>query len=332
MANSVSLEAGALRGVAAGTARLMFYSLLAIVLMTLDFRGAYVQRIQAAAGGLVEPVLLLIDWPVVGLRSLSSLLESQADMSRQQAELERELIELRAGLSVVDDLALENARLRDLLATTERLEYSMMTAELAAVDLDPFAHRIIVKRGRNDGVEVGMPVIDARGVVGQIEQVYQYSARVILLSDPDHALPVQILPEGERTIAYGSGALDRLRLTDLPMNTTLVSDQLVVTSGLGGQFPPGLTVGRLAQITRLPGQAFATAEIRTTAAMTRNRHVLILIEAEAALVDDALSGMADQLSIEPSPSAEDQADGSETAVDSSEAALDEPSADQEPTP
>ena len=311
MTSPVSLETAALRSVAAGTARLMFYSLLAIVLMTLDYRGAYVQRVQAAAGSLVEPVMLMIDWPFQGLRALSAMLASRSEMSQRQAELEQELIELRAGLSVVDDLALDNARLRDLLETTERLDYAMLAAELAAIDLDPFAHRIIVKRGRSDGVEVGMPVIDAYGVVGQIEQVYRHSARVILLSDPDHALPVQILPNGERTIAYGSGALDRLRLTDLPMNTTLAYDQLVVTSGLGGQFPSGLTVGRIAQITRLPGQAFATADVQPTAAMTRNRQVLILTEPIA--VEDVAGSELNDAAV--STEEVEQADESDTAAD-----------------
>ena len=281
MANPVSLETAGIRAVAAGTARLMFYTLLAIVLMSMDYRGAYIQRIQSMAGSLVEPALLLIDWPVSGFRSLGWALADRAELSSRLDQLQREQLEMAAGLAVVDDLARENARLRALLDTTERLEYSMLVAELAAVDMDPFAHRIVVKRGRSDGIEIGMPVIDAFGVVGQVEHVYRYSARVILLSDPDHALPVQILPDGERTIAYGSGALERLRLNDLPMNSEIEAGQLVVTSGLGGQFPAGLSVGRVTQITRLPGQPFATADIQPSAAMTQNRHVLILIQTES---------------------------------------------------
>ena len=264
----------------------MFYTLLAIVLMALDYRGAYIQRIQSAAGSLVEPVLLLVDWPVSGLRSMAFALMDRAELRDRLDQLQREQMEMAAGLAVVDDLAQENARLRGLLETTERLQHSMLVAELMAVDMDPFAHRILVKRGTSDGIEIGMPVIDAFGVVGQVEQVHRYSARVILLSDPDHALPVQVLPSGERTIAYGSGALDRLRLTDLPMNSEVEGGQLVVTSGLGGQFPAGLSVGRILEITRLPGQPFATADIQPLAAMTRNRHVLILTDAEAAGISD----------------------------------------------
>ena len=308
------METAGIRAVAAGTARLMFYTLLAIVLMAMDYRGAYIQRIQSAAGSLVEPVLLLVDWPISGFRSLALTLKTQAELSHRLDRLQREQIEMAAGLAVVDDLAQENARLRGLLETTQRLPYSMLVAELMAVDMDPFAHRILVKRGSRDGIEIGMPVIDALGVVGQVEQVYRYSARVILLSDPDHALPVQVLPSGERTIAYGSGALDRLRLTDLPMNTELETGQRVVTSGLGGQFPAGLSVGRVLEVTRLPGQPFATANIQPSAAMTRNRHVLILAEAEAVLIlDDTVPEEAGETAL-PEASLEqadsDQASGS----------------------
>jgi rod shape-determining protein MreC len=99
---------------------------------------------------------------------------------------------------------------------------------------------------------------------------------VILISDPDHALPVQVLPSGERTIAYGSGSLDRLRLTDLPMNTRIAPGDLVVTSGIGGRFPAGLPVARIDEVTRPSGQAFAGAVATPLAGMDRNRVVLIL--------------------------------------------------------
>ncbi|NEP63551.1 MAG: hypothetical protein F6K31_42750, partial [Symploca sp. SIO2G7] len=121
MADPVAIDTGNLREVAAGTARLMFYALLAIVLMTLDVRGAYVQRIQWFAGSLAEPLLLVVDWPFAKLRVLSNLLENRVDLLQRQQQYEREIQQLRAGLSVVSDLARENVRLRELLDTRERL-------------------------------------------------------------------------------------------------------------------------------------------------------------------------------------------------------------------
>ncbi|MEM1080650.1 MAG: rod shape-determining protein MreC [Pseudomonadota bacterium] len=276
MNNSVAMDAPGLRGVAAGTARLMFYTLLSILLMTLDFRGQYVDRVQALAGRAVEPIMLLIDWPQSQLRTLGGWMAERQDAAERLSSLERALLEAEAGLMVVDDLAQENARLRSLLEIQQRMSQPLMVAELAAVDMDPFSHRMLIKRGSSDGVEVGMPVLDERGVIGQVEYAFAHTARVILLSDPDHALPVQVLPSGDRTIAYGTGTLDRLRLSDLPMNAMVEPDQLVVTSGLGGRFPMGLAVGRIVSIERLPGQPFATAELQLLAATTRNRAVLIL--------------------------------------------------------
>jgi rod shape-determining protein MreC len=267
----------ALIGVAGGTARLMAYSLLAIALMALDYRGRYVDRVRDVATQWVEPLVLLIDLPFHGADRLSEFWTQRVELVDRLRRLERRDIEREAALGELADLAAENARLRALLDAAERLERRTLATELAAIDLDPFAHRLVVKRGRVDGVAVGMPVIDADGVLGQVEQTDRATSRVILLTDPDHALPVQILPSGERTIAYGSGRVDRLRLNDLPMNTLVQVGDLVVSSGLGGQFPPGLPVGRVVALERPGGEPFARAEVEPLAGMDRNRLVLILL-------------------------------------------------------
>ena len=276
----------ALIGVSGGTARLMAYSLLAITLMALDYRGRYVDHLRDFATQLVEPLVLLIDLPFHGADRFNEFWSQRTELVERVRTLEREAVARDAALGELADLAVENARLRALLDVAERQPRRPLVAELAAIDLDPFAHRIVVKRGSTDGVEVGMPVIDARGVLGQVEQVDRFTARIILLTDPDHALPVQVLPSGERTIAYGSGRVDRLRLNDLPMNTTVETGDLIVTSGLGGQFPSGLPVGRLVELERPGGEPFARAEVEPLSSMDRNRMVLIL-DAVAALDSEA---------------------------------------------
>lgn len=259
-----------------GTARLMFYSLLAISLMALDYRGRYVERIQAIASHLIEPVFWAVDLPFSGAESIALAWTDRAETERRMGELELDLARARARLGRLDDLESENAQLRAILDTARRIDQEFIAAELASVDLDPFAHRIMVRRGRVDGIEPGMPVVDSRGVLGQVDQVLATMSRIILVTDPDHALPVQILPGGERTIAYGSGSLDRLRLTDLPMNASVNPGDLIVTSGIGGRFPTGLPVARVESVQRQPGQAFATVYAVPLSAMDRNRLVLIL--------------------------------------------------------
>ncbi|MDT8448747.1 MAG: rod shape-determining protein MreC [Wenzhouxiangellaceae bacterium] len=263
-------------GAARGTARLMFYSLLAITLMALDYRGQYVERVRSTAAQLAEPLFWVVDLPFTGAGRLVETFRERGESRRRIRELETEMTRLRARLGLVADLEAENLRLRSLLDAALRSKQEFVAAELAAVDLDPFAHRIIVKRGRTDGVAAGMPVIDSRGVIGQVDEVYSHMARVVLITDPDHALPVQVLPNGERTIAYGSGSLDLLRLSDLPMNSPVQPGDLVVTSGIGGRFPAGLPVGQVESVQRPPGEPFASARVVPLAAMDRNRIVLLL--------------------------------------------------------
>lgn len=259
-----------------GTARLMFYSLLAIALMALDYRGQYVDRFQSYAGLAVEPIFWAVDLPFTSIDQLSVAWRDRSEADQRLDELEVDLARARARLGRLADLELENAQLRALLETARRADQEFVAAELASIDLDPFSHRLMVRRGRSDGIQPGMPVMDARGVLGQVDQVFREFSRVILISDPDHALPVQILPSGERTIAYGSGSLDRIRLTDLPMNADVDPGDFIVTSGIGGRFAPGLPVARVESIRRQPGQAFATAYAAPLSAMDRNRLVLIL--------------------------------------------------------
>lgn len=257
-------------------ARLMFYILLAVVLMTLDYRGQHVDRFRAWAGLAVEPIFLTIEAPFRLAAYARESLTERARLRAERDEFERLLRESRARLLVKDELSRENAELRELLAAARALETRYHAVELRHIDLDPYSHRVLINRGRRDGLSAGQPVVDAYGVVGQIDEVMQHSAGVILLSDPDHALPVRVERTSLRTIAYGSGSSDRLRLTDLPMNVDLEPGDRMVTSGLGGRFPPGLPVGAVVAVSRPAGEAFASAAVGPLARLDWSRHLLVL--------------------------------------------------------
>jgi len=280
----------------------MFYALLAISLMALDYRGQYVDHARAAGARLIEPLMMAVDLPGLGLERFSALLRDRSTRERELRALRADLARARAELGLLTDLAVENDRLRILLDTARRTDFEFITANIAGVDLNPFAHRLALRRGRRGGVRPGMPVMDENGVIGQVESAATFTARIVLISDPDHALPVQILPSGERTIAYGSGSLDRIRLTDLPMNTDIQPGDRVVTSGLGGRFPPGLPVARIETVRRDPGALFADADAAPLAAMGRNRIVLLLDLPQpgmpAAATEDATSVEAPEIPAE----------------------------------
>jgi len=180
----------------------------------------------------------------------------------------------------------ENRRLRLLLKATEGWEDRFQFAEMVQVNLDPFSHRVMVDRGAEDGVFVGQPVIDGAGVMGQVESVHPHHSQVRLISDPDHALPVQLLRTGQRTVAFGTGNPERLLLPNLSIQSDIRLGDVLVTSGLGDRFPPGFPVAEVTGIQRDTGSTFARVEARPLAALDRGREVLLIMPAGLAVIQE----------------------------------------------
>jgi rod shape-determining protein MreC len=261
---------------AARIARLMFYALLAIILMTLDYRGRYVEKIRALGWRAVEPVVLAVEAPFALGRRLGEEMRTRHELMNDIAALERQRRQQSAELALLQELRNDNRELRALLEASRRLETTYRSAELMKIDLNPWSHRVVINRGSSDGLSTGQPVMDSLGVIGQVDELGLRTAQVILISDPDHALPVRVQRTGLRTVAYGSGRINRLRLTDLPMNVDLAPGDRLVTSGLGGAFPPGLPVAEVESVLRPAGEAFARAQARPLGRLDRARHVLVV--------------------------------------------------------
>lgn len=263
-------------GQAALTARLMMYVLLAIVLMAMDHRGKYVPRLRAQADYLVEPIYHLVEWPVRALRGTWNFFQNTQSLIRKNDDLAAELLAQQSELQRFAELNEENRRLRALLDGSEKLDIESQFAELIDVDLDPFSHRVMINRGKNRGVEVGQAVIDGSGVMGQVEEVSLHFSRVRLISDPNHALPVQISRTGLRTVAFGLGNTARLSVPSLPREADVREGDLLVTSGLGDRFPGGYPVAVIEVIDRDEGRMFAEVLARPLASLDRGREVLLL--------------------------------------------------------
>jgi rod shape-determining protein MreC len=144
------------------------------------------------------------------------------------------------------------------------------------VDLDAFRERVLVDKGASQGVFVGQSVLDSGGVFGQVARIEQYTSEVILISDPAHAIPVQINRTGLRTVAVGTGDTSRLKLPYLPTSADVQVGDLLVTSGLGGGFPVGYPVGTVARVRRDPAQSLAEVDIRPAAALDRSRELMFV--------------------------------------------------------
>jgi rod shape-determining protein MreC len=173
-------------------------------------------------------------------------------------------------------LEAENARLRALLDSTSRIDDSILIAEIVSVDMNPFRNMLVVNKGSRDGVYVGQALIDADGIVGQITRDRYFSAEAMLVTDVDHALPVELARNRLRTIAVGTGELNRLSLPFLPRNADVQAGDLLITSGLGGIFPPGYPVGVIREVRGVTGQPFLEIDAEPAAALNRIREVLLI--------------------------------------------------------
>ena len=259
------------------TARLMLYGLMAVVLMAMDQRGHYVPKIRAAAEYLAEPVYHVVEWPVRAAGNLFTQFSSRRSLRHENEQLKELLLSQGGALQRLDALTAENKRLRSLFEGAQGQEFEYRFAELLQVDLDPFSHKVLIDRGSLDGVSRGQAVIDGDGVMGQVEDVRLHFSTVRLISDPNHALPVQINRTGLRTIAFGSGETGNLSLSSVPRQADVREGDLIVTSGLGDRFPGGYPVARVTAINREEGKTFALVEASPLAALGRGREVLLIV-------------------------------------------------------
>ncbi len=259
---------------------------LSLVLMTLDHRFRHLESIRAVLEVAVSPIQYVVNLPFAATDWASTSLATRDTLLTQNTRLEREHLLLREQLQRFDALQKENERLRELLEASQRLEQRVMVAELLAVDLDPYKQEILLNKGSMDGVRVGQPMIDAQGVVGQVVRTNAVNATAILISDPSHALPVQVVRNGLRTLAVGTGTPERLELRHIPNNADIKVGDIVSTSGLGGRFPPDYPVAEVTLVERLAGEPFARVEAHPLARIDSTREVLLvwtpaMLEAEA---------------------------------------------------
>lgn len=254
----------------------MIYILLAIVLMLMDQRGQYVPRIRSAIEFVIEPVFHVAGWPAQAWHSLGEQTRARSELIAENNRLRQQLLQSSGSLQTQAALQQENQRLRNLLRATDGRVYKFQFAEMQRVDLDPFAHKVWVDRGEDQGVIIGQAVIDGLGIVGQVEDVHRHFSTVRLISDPDHALPVQINRTGLRTVAFGSGETGHLLMPNVPLQADVSPGDMIVTSGLGDRFPPGFPVGEVISVNRDSGETFATVYLRPYAALDRGREVLLV--------------------------------------------------------
>lgn len=250
--------------------------LVAAVLMYVDHHYRHLAALRSTLAVFAYPLQVVAELPVSVSRSVSALFTERQSLRADNQVLREANLKLLARLQKLDALRAENLRLRDLLESSYKIDDQILVAELSAVDLDPYRQQVVIDKGSASRVFEGQPVLDALAVMGQVVHVNPFSATVLLITDASHALPVQVLRNGLRTIAVGTGQLDALRLPYLTNSADIQVGDRLVTSGLGGKFPPGYPVAEVVEVDRAPDQHFAGVRARPLAHLDRSREVLLV--------------------------------------------------------
>ncbi|MBS93475.1 MAG: rod shape-determining protein MreC [Chromatiales bacterium] len=272
---TVEREPGSFRSASPGL-RLILFCILSITLMVLDHRNEHLVGVRKALAVTLYPVQLLVSAPFDIRRTVSESMATRSQLQEENLTLRQEVLIRSVRLQRMAALEAENARLRALLDSTEIVGDQILIAEIVSVDMNPFRNMLVINKGGSDGIYIGQALIDADGIVGQITRDRHYSAEAMLVTDVDHALPVELARNRLRTIAVGTGELDRLSLPFLPLNADVQIGDLLVSSGLGGTFPPGYPVGVVRDVRKVTGQPFLEIDAEPAAALNRIREVLLI--------------------------------------------------------
>lgn len=257
-------------------ARLLFFASLCLVLLFVDARYQALGLFRQVIGTALYPAQQVALWPSQAILSVNNYFVSQAVLKKENEQLRLERLTNAQALQTQRQLAAENAQLRRLADLRQRLTTPALFAEVLYDARDPFVRKIVIDKGLKHNVQSGQPVIDAEGVVGQVIRVFPLTAEVALLTDRDLAIPVQIVRNGLRAIAFGGTEPQTLELRFMAANADIQNGDMLVTSGLDGIYPPGLAVGRVIRVERNAASAFAKVVSEPIGGVNRHSHYLVL--------------------------------------------------------
>jgi rod shape-determining protein MreC len=244
--------------------------------MVMDHKYKNLESVRDALSVIVYPIQLSVELPSSISDWFSESLATRRELQEQVDSLRTQQIIQMAQMQKLAALEVENIRLRELLDSSFEVGERVLVAELMSVNLDPYKHQIVINRGELHNVYPGQPLVDANGVMGQIVHAGPYTSTAILITDTAHAIPIQVNRNGLRSIALGSGAINRLELPYIPNSADIQVGDLLTTSGLGGHFPPGYPVATVETVEYDPGNAFAKVIATPLAHLDRSREVLLV--------------------------------------------------------
>ncbi|WP_439958747.1 rod shape-determining protein MreC [Pseudomonas silesiensis] len=256
--------------------RLLVLVVLSVALMVVDARFTLLKPVRSQMSLVLMQSYWITDLPQRLWQGVASQFGSRTELVAENEKLKTENLLLQGRMQKLAALTEQNVRLRELLNSSALVNEKVEVAELIGMDPNPFTHRIIINKGERDGVVLGQPVLDARGLMGQVVELMPYTSRVLLLTDTTHSIPVQVNRNGLRAIASGTGNPERLELRHVADTADIKEGDLLVSSGLGQRFPAGYPVATVREVIHDSGQPFAIVRAVPTAALNRSRYLLLV--------------------------------------------------------
>ncbi|MFC3909598.1 rod shape-determining protein MreC [Legionella dresdenensis] len=254
----------------------VFASVLAIALMFFDYHYKYLDSVRSGFSFIVSPLQYAVDYPVRVIGWFQSLVKAKTELINENMQLRYQQTMLEAELQRLMVIKQENSQLRELLLTSSKAKMKGMAAQILAVDTTLSRQLLVINKGKRDGAYTGQPVLDAKGVMGQIIDVGYMTSTVLLITDSKSAVPVRNNRTGERAILVGLNNISQLSLVNLPRTSNIEKGDLLVTSGLGRLYPEGYPVGQVINVSSVPGEAFIKVDVSPIALLNRNRLVLLI--------------------------------------------------------
>jgi rod shape-determining protein MreC len=261
--------------------RLFFFASLSLALLVLDARFRYAEGLRSTLALAAYPLQRAATAPIDLLGAVGSYFSTQAQLFEENAALRAKNLALAQAAQRYETAEFESAQLRRLIGAAEKLPVKATPAEILYAGRDPYSHKVFINLGDQQGVKPGSPVADEAGVVGQVTRVHPLVSEVTLISDQDHAIPIQVVRNGLRAIAFGGGPSGMLELRFTAGNAEIQNGDRLVTSGIDGTYPAGLPVATVVRIERDAENSFARVICRPAAGVDRGRYVLVLTDETA---------------------------------------------------
>lgn len=223
-----------------------------------------------------SPIYTIANYPVLSNNWLQLQLQSEQSLRRENIALQAELLQAQVRLQKLSELSAENTRLRGLVNTPLIIDGSMLIAEVIGADSNPLTHVLLINKGQYDGLKEGQTVLDDKGIMGQLINVYPHSARLLLLSDKDSSISVRIGRTGMRAIVSGKGDYGELQMDYVPSSADIKVGDLVYSSGLGERYPSGYLVGQVSNVKKDNTGEFAKIMVKPAAQLASSGHVVVM--------------------------------------------------------